>query len=148
MDTQDGPSRLEGFAVYLTSYIVGVIGLVASRADSVAPIWFAAGWMGAFFLPLALLGFVVMPLGTHRAWYFARLAAALAVVLAVLSPTLGGPLGKTFEWSYAAGVLGLLAVSAVVRVAAARTKASASRCGLQLRRNSSQRDGRTASSPK
>jgi hypothetical protein len=54
MDIEDGPSRLEGFALYMNSYFVGVIGLVAVRDDSIAPIWFAAGWMGAFFQPLRL----------------------------------------------------------------------------------------------
>ena len=126
---EDGPSRLEGFALYLNSYFVGVIGLVAARDDSIVPIWLAATFVGAFFLPLALMGFVLMPLAARRARYFVRLAVALAVVLTVLSPMLEAPSSKTFESSYVAGILGLLAVSAVIRVAAAWMVSSASSRG-------------------
>ena len=129
MEIKDGPSQLEGFALYMNSYFVGVIGVVAARDDSYAPIWFAATFVGAFFLPLALMGFVLMPLAARRAWYFVRLAVALAVVLTVLSPMVEAPSGKTFESSYFAGFLGLLAVSAVIRVAAAWAGSSASSRG-------------------
>jgi hypothetical protein len=128
MDFEDGPSRVEGFALYLNSYFVGVIGLVAAaaREDSFVPIWFAASVVGMLFLPLALIGFALTPLAARRAWYFLRLVVALAVVLTVLTPTLDGNFYKAVRSSYVAGILRLLAVSAVIRAAAAGTAASAS----------------------
>jgi hypothetical protein len=112
---EDGPSRLEAFAVYINSYIVGVIGLVAALDDSIAPIWFAASIVGMTFLPLALVGLALMPVGVRRGWYFVRLAVALGVVLTALAPMIEAPSDKVVESSYVAGILGLLAVSAVMR---------------------------------
>jgi hypothetical protein len=118
MDFEDGPSRLEGFALYLNSYFVGVIGLVAVRYDGYGPILVVAGVVAMFFLPLAVIGFALMPLAARRVWYFARLAVALAIVLTVVSPTLPAYPRKSEDWSYIAGIRGLLAVSAVIRAAA------------------------------
>ncbi len=130
MDIEDGPSRLEGFALYINSYFVAVIGLVAARNDSYAPHWFAAAVVGVIFLPLALVGFALMPLAARRVWYFASLAVALAVVLTVLPPNgLVSPFDKAVQSGYIAGILGLLAVSAVIRLTAEWAGSSASSSG-------------------
>jgi hypothetical protein len=132
MDIEDGPSRLEGFALYMNSYVLGVIGLVAAFDDSLFPVLEVAAVVGMVFLPLAFVGFAVTPRAARRAWYFVRLAAALAVVLTVLSQTLPSWPRKSVEWSYVAGILGLLAVSTLIRVAAAWTGSSASGRGSSV----------------
>ena len=84
MDFEDGPSRLEGFALYLNGYFVALIGLVAARNDNILPDLLVTSYLGMFFLPLALIGFTLMPLAARRAWYFVRLGVALAIAAAVM----------------------------------------------------------------